>query len=358
MGSDRLSRADTGPGVTDKAQRERRPPEGSELTGPGLPVLRPTFRHPTPTFPRRQAVWRSKGSVPGARAGSRRIPSGRKAARGNRSALRGSGSPPLARVAFPTAAGALAGTCLSRWNLGATALRRLRCPGSASFPTRGREATLPERPGSKDRPAPSLRKPGSAGQPGFRNRMVGLRRDVPSPNSAGGSSGLPSPRRDPANRTDLRPEGRCALLGSDPKIEPTRRSSQQGRKEPKLLQDRPRALPKRQPEGNRSLEPRLRRTEARRRGPHPPQSGAFTCKQMLARIAESDNTKLPKRGEILCIVSCELHISFTCCPQLCPQQVETRGEVRDAQGPARPAAKALRARVKTWGFVDLCCAAV
>jgi hypothetical protein len=162
---------------------------------------------------------------------------------------------------------------------------------------------------------------------------------------SGGSSGLPSPRRDPANRTDPRPEGRCTLPGSDPKVEPIRRSDQQDRKEPRFLQDRSRHLPKPLPEGNRSLEPRLRRTEARRRGPHPPQSGAFTCREMLARIAGSDNTKLPERGEILCIVSPELHISFTSCPQVCPQPVESRGEVRGSQAPARSVARPVRSGV-------------
>jgi hypothetical protein len=51
----------------------------------------------------------------------------------------------------------------------------------------------------------------------------------------------------------------------------------------------------------------------------PPISGAFTCKKMLARIEGSDNTKLPKELEFLCIVSPELHNLFTSCPQLCPQ---------------------------------------
>lgn len=246
-------------------------------------------------------------------------------------------------------------------NLGTIALRRLRCPGSASFPTRGREATLPERPGSRDRPAPSLRKPGSAGQPSFRNRMFGPRRGVPSPNCAWGPFGLSFPRREPANRTGLRPEGRCTLLEPDPKIGQTRRSNQQGRKEPRLLLDRSRVLPNRQPEGNRSLEPRLRRTEARRRGPHPPQSGAFTCKQMLARKTQVDNTKLPKRRGILCIVSRELHISFTSCPQLCPQRGGPKRQMRGRRvgAPQRrcPADPGWR-RSGEGGCVDLCCAAV
>src|SRR3546814_1841431 len=39
---DQLSRADTGPGVTDTAQRDRRPPRGERTRRVGPDILRPT----------------------------------------------------------------------------------------------------------------------------------------------------------------------------------------------------------------------------------------------------------------------------------------------------------------------------
>jgi len=151
-----------------------------------------------------------------------------------------------------------------------------------------------------------------------------------------GSFGCPLPEG--SRRTEPIPGPKAAASCRDPTRRPNRSEdlNPQDRKEPRFPQDRSRCLPKPQPEGNRSLEPRLRRTEARRRGPHPPQSGAFTCKEMLARMAGGDNTKLPRSNEILCIVSSELHIFFTSCPQLYPQPVESRGETGGAEAARRP----------------------
>src|SRR3546814_20101746 len=45
---DQLSRADTGPGVTDTAQRDRRPPRGERTRRVGPDILRPTAHATAP----------------------------------------------------------------------------------------------------------------------------------------------------------------------------------------------------------------------------------------------------------------------------------------------------------------------
>jgi hypothetical protein len=230
--------------------------------------------------------------------------------------------PPLARVALRTVAGALAGPAAA---FGTSA--QTPCSGCA----------VPDRPTSRHGEG---KRPCRKGQ----GRRIDLHLPFESQDLQGNpasetgqsaseetfhprtaSGGLPAcPLPEGSRRTEPIPGPKTAAPCRDPTRRPNRSEdlNLQDRKEPKFLQDRSRCLPKPQPEGNRSLEPRLRRTEARRRGPHPPQSGAFTCKEMLARMAGSDNRKLLRRHEILCIVSPELHISFTSCPQLYPQHVK------------------------------------
>lgn len=250
--------------------------------------------------------------------------------------------------------------------------RKLRGPGLADVPTRGRDAAIAGKCRVEGRPAPPIRNPGSAGQPGFRCRTVNSRRSLPSPDRdwdvptelSGSPKGPPQP-------ADLRPEGRCTLWTDRSEDRPIRRPG--GTEAP------PRPLHPVRPRTRKSLAPRVAPPWSRssRRGPHPPFSGAFTCKKMLAQLPESDNRKLPAGEKILCIVSFELHIWFTSCPQLYPQRAGRwilRGiaaawrRVRRMVGRAGDLAResgAASGRVSGAGRgpgsgprVDLCCAAV
>src|SRR3546814_20618088 len=68
---DQLSRADTGPGVTDTAQRDRRPPRGERTRRVGPDILRPTSPASDPDIlacgkprSRRQAAPRGQAGLP------------------------------------------------------------------------------------------------------------------------------------------------------------------------------------------------------------------------------------------------------------------------------------------------------
>lgn len=226
--------------------------------------------------------------------------------------------PPLARL--PSGPGRRPCGCLP-WPMrpSCSFARKLRGPGLADAPTRGGDAAIAGKCRVEGRPAPPIRNPGSAGQPGFRCRTGSFRRSLPSPDRdwdvptelSGSPKGPPQP-------ADLRPEGRCTLRTDRSEDRPIRRPG--GTEAP------PRPLHPVGPRTRKSLAPRVAPPWSRssRRGPHPPFSGAFTCKKMLAQLAESDNRKLPVRPRFLCIVSFELHKSFTSCPQLYPQPAGRR----------------------------------
>lgn len=219
-----------------------------------------------------------------------------------------------------------------RRRLAAAALSRIgQLPDTGKGSDLAGKARVEESTGtfpSKTRICRATRLPKPDGRPPKRRSIPELHRM--------GLSACPLPEG--IRRTEPIPGPKAAAPCRGPTLRSNRSEdlNQQDRKKPRFLQDRSRHLPKLQPEGNRSLEPRPRRTEARRRGPHPPQSGAFTCKEMLARMAGGDNTKLPIGKEILCIVSPELHNSFTSCPQLYPQPGETRGETGGAETSRHP----------------------
>lgn len=119
---------------------------------------------------------------PRARAGSRGIPSEQSAARGAPAVFSRPPKPPLAgELPGP---GRRPGGCLP-WPVrpSRNSTREPRGPGSVGLPTRGGEAVLAEKVRVEARPAPSLRKPGYAGQPGFRRRTDGPRKGSPSPDN-------------------------------------------------------------------------------------------------------------------------------------------------------------------------------
>ncbi len=198
------------------------------------------------------------------------------------------------------------------------------------------------------------------GEKDLRCRTGNPRRGLPSPNTDRYvPPGRPlSPKGSP-HPVSPRPEGRC----------PTTASPKTGAEGGKETEVSPETAATRPDQRTRRFEGPPScisvRAEALGRGPHPPLSGAFTCKKMLARIDGSDNTKLRNRSRILCIISPELHISFTSCPQLCPQVVVAAGAVALCGGAATLdsglGAAALQQEAKRGSLgplVDLCCAAV
>lgn len=148
---------------------------------------------------------------------------------------------------------------------GAVSLRRPRCPGSAGSPTRGREAVLAGKVLAEDRPAPSHRLPGTAGQPGFRRRTAGPRRGPPSPNRhrrfRRSRHGLPGGV--PQGPAGSRPEDRGTLLPPARRLtwaRPVEKAEALPEPLASLTIGNPRI-----PHPSRL---RLRRAEARGRGPH------------------------------------------------------------------------------------------